>query len=127
EGRRLGDQVAQAREQKQALDKARDAYRLRNLNEVQTGKLGVDLAITANNLRAQDRMTQTANRRVGNRNCLELGGVWIDEEFDPKMPAVVVKAQSDAYFRILERQPQMREVFQLGNHLVFVTPSRTAL
>jgi Ca-activated chloride channel family protein len=39
----------------------------------------------------------------------------------------VVKAQSDAYFRILERQPQVRDVFRLGNHLVWVTPSRTAL
>jgi Ca-activated chloride channel family protein len=127
EGRRLAEALAQTREQKQALDKARAAYLRKDLGDVQTGKLGVDLAITANNLRAQERMTQTAVRRVNNRNCLELGGVWIDEGFDPMMPAVVVKAQSDAYFRILERQPQMREVLQLGNHLVFVTPNQTAL
>jgi Ca-activated chloride channel family protein len=34
---------------------------------------------------------------------------------------------SDAYFRILERHPKVREVFQLGNHLVWVTPSGTNL
>ena len=34
---------------------------------------------------------------------------------------------SDAYFRILERQPEIKEVFRLGNHLVWITPSGTAL
>ena len=54
-------------------------------------------------------------------------GVWVDEGFDPKMPTLVVKAQSDAYFRLLRRRPQLKEVFRLGNHLVWVTPSGTAL
>jgi Ca-activated chloride channel family protein len=40
---------------------------------------------------------------------------------------VVVKAQSAAYFRILERQPKMREVLALGNFIVWVSPSGTAL
>jgi Ca-activated chloride channel family protein len=51
----------------------------------------------------------------------------MDEGFDPKRPLVAVKAMSDAYFRLLERQPQLIEVFQLGNHLVWVAPSGTAL
>jgi Ca-activated chloride channel family protein len=40
---------------------------------------------------------------------------------------VTVKAMSKAYFRILERQPNLRRVFQLGNYLVWVTPSQGAL
>ena len=43
------------------------------------------------------------------------------------MPEVVVKAQSDAYFRILERHAEVKPVFQLGNHLLWVTPNGTAL
>ena len=43
------------------------------------------------------------------------------------MPVVAVKAQSDAYFRILERHGKVQEAFQLGNHLVWVTPNQTAL
>ncbi len=39
----------------------------------------------------------------------------------------MVKAQSDAYFKLLERQPKLRDVFKLGNHLVWVAPSGTAL
>ncbi len=61
------------------------------------------------------------------RNCIEVGGVWIDEGFDPKMQAVIVKAQSNAYFRILERHGRVKDVFQLGNYLVWVTPSGAAL
>ena len=53
--------------------------------------------------------------------------MWIDEAFKAKQPMLVVKAMSDAYFRILELQPAIAEVFQLGNHLVWIAPSGTAL
>ncbi|MFP6657037.1 MAG: hypothetical protein VB853_02585, partial [Pirellulales bacterium] len=38
-----------------------------------------------------------------------------------------IKAQSDAYFRILEKQPQMKEVFGLGNHVVWIAPNGKGL
>jgi Ca-activated chloride channel homolog len=95
--------------------------------EVQEGKLGVDLSCESNNLRCQTQLTQSAVRRVGASNCLEVGGVWIDEGYSPKMKTVTVKAMSAAYFRILERHKVARQAFQLGNHLVWVTPSNTAL
>ena len=94
---------------------------------MQAGRLGVDLSVDANNLRNQSRLTQTAQRRVASRNVVEYGGAWIDEDFDAKMPTVIVKSQSAAYFRMLERQPDLKEVFKLGNYLVWVTPNRTAL
>ena len=80
-----------------------------------------------NNLRNQTRLENKALRNVAGRNCIEIGGVWIDEGFDAKKPTVTVKAMSDAYFRILEKQPQVKELFQLGNYLVWVTPSGTNL
>jgi Ca-activated chloride channel family protein len=43
------------------------------------------------------------------------------------MPVMVVKAMSDAYFRILEKNGKMKDVFRLGNYLVWVSPSKTAL
>ena len=84
-------------------------------------------AATSERLRTQTRTTQTASRQAAKRQLLEVGGVWIDDGFDPKMTTVPVKAMSKAYFRILERQPSARKVFQLGNHVVWVTPSNTAL
>ncbi|MCS7045852.1 MAG: VIT domain-containing protein [Gemmataceae bacterium] len=116
-----------ALKEQKAFQQARDELARRNLQGVQEGQLGVVFAVQMNQLRHQDRVTRTASRNVQNRNLIELGGVWIDEAFDPKMPVVSVKAMSDAYFRILERHPKMREVFQLGNWIVWVTPSGTAL
>jgi Ca-activated chloride channel family protein len=122
-----GKVLAEARARKGAYDRAREALRRGERDTVQAGELGVDLSVQMQNLRNQSRLDPTAVRNVGGRNCLEVGGVWIDEGFDPKTPAVVIKAQSDAYFRILERHPRMRDVFRLGNHLVWATPSGQTL
>ncbi|HYT92809.1 MAG TPA: VIT domain-containing protein, partial [Gemmataceae bacterium] len=79
-------------------------------DEVQAGKLGVDLSCDANQLRSQTQLSQTAVRRIGSTTCLEVGGVWVDEAFDPKMKTVTIKAMSPAYFQLLEQQPSARAV-----------------
>jgi Ca-activated chloride channel homolog len=119
--------LREAGAKKRVYDEARMHLYSREQEKVQAGQLGVDLSVDANNLRNQSQLTQTALRRVASRNLLEYGGIWIDEDFDAKMPTVVIKAQSAAYFRILVRQPQIKEVYKLGNQLVWVTPNRSAL
>lgn len=118
---------ADAASKKEAFDRAKGALEQRRQSEVQVGKLGVDLAVESNNLRNQSRLTQTAVRNVAGRNVLEIGGVWIDDGYDATMATLTVKAQSPAYFRILERQPKVKDVFRLGNHLLWVAPNRMAL
>jgi Ca-activated chloride channel family protein len=66
-------------------------------------------------------------RAVNGRTCVEIGGLWIDDKFEAKQQMVVVKAQSDAYFRILEKQPGMKDVFRLGNYVVWTAPNGQAL
>jgi Ca-activated chloride channel family protein len=110
-----------------SLDEARQYFQMQQHKEVQAGKVGVDFAVQNNALRYQNRLSQTGNRYVQKRNLLDVGGVWIDEKFDAKMPTVIIKAQSPAYFRILEKRPEMKEVLALGNYLVWVSPSGTAL
>jgi Ca-activated chloride channel family protein len=119
--------AGKARDRKKTLEEARELLRRRELEGVQSGKLGVELSEQTSGLRRQNRVTQSAVRRVQDHNLLEVGGVWIDEAYDAKMKVVTVKAMSKAYFRILERHPEVRHVFRLGNHLVWVTPSNTAL
>jgi Ca-activated chloride channel family protein len=119
--------LLQAGDKLHAYDGARIALEKRKQSEVQAGKLGVDLAVQMNCLRNQCQTEFTALRQVNGRNCLEVGGVWIDEGFTPKTAYVTVKAQSEAYFRILELQPKVKDVFRLGNYLVWLTPSGTAL
>jgi Ca-activated chloride channel family protein len=118
--------LASAERQKEVLEQAR-RFLLTDLDRVQAGQLAVDLSVQSNSLREQTRLTQTATRTVAKRQCIEIGGVWIDDALDPKMKTVSVKAMSAAYFRMLERHPQLRDVFRLGNFVVWVTPSNTAL
>jgi Ca-activated chloride channel family protein len=119
--------LLQAQEKFYSYRETSDALARRDQSKVQAGKSGVDLALYCGNLRNQCQVEYTALRQVGGRNCLEVGGVWIDEGFTPKTSFVTVKAQSDAYFRILELQPKVKDVFRLGNYLVWMTPSDTAL
>jgi len=117
----------QARDRFNAYKDAEKELRGGRLDRVQNGKLAVELSCDAQVLRTQNRVTQTAQRWLGNRNALEVGGVWIDEAYQADMKTVTVKAMSNAYFRILELQPEAKKVLSMGNHLVWVTPSRTAL
>jgi Ca-activated chloride channel family protein len=116
-----------AKNKKEVYERARELLSKRDKDGVNTGKLGVDYTLEMNDLRRNTRLERTAVRNVYGRNCMEIGGVWIDDAFKAKTKAVVVKAQSDAYFRILTLHPKVKAVFQLGNHLVWITPSGTAL
>jgi Ca-activated chloride channel homolog len=119
--------LQKAKDDNRTLDIAGRNYAGNQLRENQQGKLGVDLAITSNNLRNQDRLSQTANQKANGRSVVEVGGVWIDEKYDPKVKSVTVKAQSEAYFRILEKNPKMKEVYRLGNYILWIAPNGTAL
>ena len=119
--------LADAQRLKGTLDLAYGNFRSGQWRANQVQQLGVELSVCTNNLKCQTQLNTTALRRVANRNCMEVGGVWIDEAFTSKTQTVSVKAQSEAYFRILELQPQMKDVFRLGNHVVWIAPNGTGL
>ena len=122
------DSVKGARGNFRSYDQARKWMNARDMRQVQGGNsVAVDVAVCSSNLRCQTQLTQTANRYVNGRNCLDIGGVWIDEGYNAAMKTLVIKAQSDAYFKILAKNPAMKDVFRLGNHLVYVTPNKMAL
>ena len=121
------EQLKKAMDAKGDLDRAKDALRRRDQNAVQGGKVGVDLSVQNQNFRDQITVSETAIKQISGRSMIEVGGVWIDEGFQKSMPTMVIQAQSDAYFRLLEKQPQLRKLFGLGNYLIWVTPGNTAL
>jgi Ca-activated chloride channel family protein len=116
-----------ALDQQSSLQKAQAAFESKQLYSVQNGKLGVDFAVHNNALRFQNQTVRTASRFVQNRNVVEVGGVWIDDGFNAKLETVTVKAQSEAYFKLLERHPEVKDVLLLGNYIIWVTPSGKAL
>ncbi len=122
----LAKELKDYRDKKQTHDDANRAFK-GGKDGYQTGKLGVDLAENSHQLRNQERLSLTANRQANGRQVLEVGGVWIDDAFKADMKTVVVKSQSDAYFKILEKNAAMKDVYRLGNHVVWVAPSGTAL
>ena len=123
----FADALRRAKDDSKSLQDAQSNYTTGRLRQNQEGKLGVDLSLASNTLRGQNRLSMTANQQAYGRNCVEIGGVWIDDQFAAKTKTMVIKAQSDAYFRILELQPKMKDVFRLGNHLVWIAPNGTAL
>jgi Ca-activated chloride channel family protein len=119
--------AAEALARRDALNKARGLFGKGDKDGATTGKLGVDLAVATSELRDTRRVAAAPVREAWGRRLLEVGGVWIDEGFTAKTEAVVVKAMSDAYFAILDAHPEMKRVFQTGNHLIWITPSGKAL
>jgi Ca-activated chloride channel family protein len=95
--------------------------------DIQTGKLGVDVALVLNEMRNQNQVGQKLVRQAAGRTCCNINGVWADQGFDANMKQVTIKAMSAAYFRMLERHPEMKAVFQLGTQIVWVTPSGCGL
>jgi hypothetical protein len=124
-----GDKKTQdeARRKLHVYFRAGEALARGDKSAVQEGQLGVDLSIEVEKLRQQGILSQTGERKAAGREFQLIGGIWLDREFKEKMPVVVVKAQSNAYFRILERRSEAKDLFRLGNQLVWVTPSGTAL
>jgi len=125
-GKGAGDFDAKELEQKRALDQARFALQSNN-GEARQGQIGVDLSIEMNALKNQSQLAPKAQRRVLGRNCIEVNGVWIDDQFKKDTPTLEVKAMSNAYFKLLDQHPELKGVLQLGNALVWITPSGTAL
>jgi Ca-activated chloride channel family protein len=122
------NKLKEARGNFKSYEQAKLWFNQRNLRDAQGGNaVAVDVAICSNGLRCQDRLTQTAMRNVNGRNCMDIGGVWIDEHFRAEMKTITIKAQSDAYFRVMEKNTRMKDVFRLGNYVVFVCPNGEAL
>lgn len=106
---------------------AQRALRNHSLDQTQQGKLGVDLSQQLNDMKNQSQQSQRAQRQVNSRNCVELNGVWIDDQYKKETPTLKIKTMSNAYFKILEKQPKMKEVFSLSQNVVWIAPNGTAL
>ncbi|MFT3881544.1 MAG: VIT and VWA domain-containing protein [Gemmatales bacterium] len=118
-----GDQSAD----KKMFDQARAANGEQKKEQTQQGQLGVDYAYQLNNLKNQNQQGRGAQRSANKRSCIEINGVWIDEEFKKDTPTLNIKTMSNAYFKLLEKKPEMKEVFALSPAVVWITPSGTAL
>src|SRR5262249_53345669 len=93
----------------------------------QTGKEGVDLALQLDSLKSAAQVSVGGTRQAAGRTFGQLNGGWTDLGLMAGMKTVKVKLLGDAYFLLLKKRPELKEVFRLGSRIVVVTPSGVAL
>jgi len=59
-------------------------------------------------------------RRVDERTFYFYAGFWVDGDFTDKLEKIHVKYLSDAYFQLLDKLPELKKVFALGDRLIAV-------
>jgi Ca-activated chloride channel family protein len=111
------------------LDRAKESFQFSmGKKSAQEGKLGVDLSSRLNDLKQQQQQqSRQAQKMANRRNCIEINGVWIDDQYKKETPTFAIKSMSNAYFKLLEKQPAMKEVLSLSQSVVWIAPSGTAL
>jgi Ca-activated chloride channel family protein len=77
---------------------------------------------SATSLSAADAASGVRNdasvRRAGNVTFVLHDSVWTDVRYKNSGTVLRVKPYSDAYFRLLEVQPDLREAFSVGEHVI---------
>jgi len=94
------------------------------------GKAGVDVARRLRELKESDRSgdpSAAGFRKASGTRFVLYRGLWVDERFPADAAVVSVKFGSEAYFRLLEKQPSLVEAFKLGTDVVVLTPSGRVL
>lgn len=126
-GGALGADARKKMDEISDLNRARTALLRNEKAEFQGGKLGVDLSVQNQNFKQHHLPANSPVQAFGGKNLVESGGVWVDEAFTPKMPVLIIKAQSEAYFQMLDAHPELAQLLSISNHLVWVGPSGKAL
>jgi hypothetical protein len=57
-------------------------------------------------------------RRAGDRTFTMRDGVWTDVRYKQSTTVVRVKAYSDAYFKLIEAIPDLKEPFSVGDRVI---------
>lgn len=88
------------------------------------GKAGVDVARRLRELKeseqAGDRAAGGLQKAAGTR-FISYRGFWVDERFQADAALTSIKFGGEAYFRLLEKQPQLVDAFKLGTDVIYVT------
>jgi Ca-activated chloride channel family protein len=58
--------------------------------------------------------------QIGNRTFFDKNGLWVDSEYEGKVEPVKVKAFSEAYFKLLDRVPEVGMYMALGDEIIFL-------
>jgi hypothetical protein len=60
-------------------------------------------------------VVQTGSRAFFNKN-----GLWVDTEYEGKIEPVKIQRFSDAYFKLLDKAPEVGKYYALGDEVIFM-------
>jgi Ca-activated chloride channel family protein len=98
--------------------------------EKKGGKSGVDAASYIRRLKEAERPDEGKmglSKKASGVRFFEYRSIWVDERFDGGCEVTRVKFGSDAYFKILDRRPELVEMFKIGTSVLIVTAKGKAL
>ena len=94
-----------------------------------SGKAAIDLAQRLADLKKTAGGVEEAQavRAIAGQRFRKIEDVWVDDRFDPSARVLNLQFLGAAYFRLLERHPELKEILALGDRVVWVSPSGTVL
>src|SRR6185295_20214640 len=98
-----------------AEEKERDENFARRFKD-KDGKAGVDVAGRLRQLKEAEQAGErglTGFRKAAGTRFFLYDGMWVDEKFDAAADMTLVKFGSEAYFRLIEKAPQLVEALKL--------------
>lgn len=91
-----------------------------------SGQHAVEYATQLGRLKKANEAVSAA-RTIGGKTFLHVDGIWIDETVTPDVKPVELKYLGSAYFKLLELRPELKEIFALGEHVLWVSPTGQAI
>jgi Ca-activated chloride channel family protein len=77
-------------------------------------------------VRSDGKTAVSLVKRIDERTFYFYAGFWVDGDFTDKLEKLHVKYLSDGYFSLLEKLPDLKKVFAIGERLIVVV-NKTAL
>ena len=95
-----------------------------------TGRDAVNLSEAIAKYKSSDRDEKdisAAVKTVGKKIFYLLDGVWTDRDYKKDMKATRLKYLSDEYFKLLEKQPELKKYFALGEKVIVCLDAENAV
>jgi Ca-activated chloride channel family protein len=113
---------------------AEDKYQLAKALKQDSGKEAVDASEQLSEMKDKQVAESQDERKLLTGTAKALGrkfelrdGVWTDTSWKKENEPVKVKYLGDAYFKLLEREPDLKEAFALGEQVLVVLKSGKAV
>ena len=93
-----------------------------------SGSKAIHLSESIQEYRRRDKEADSSMvRHIGDRLFTLIGGRWVDSKYKKDMKTVKVAFASDAYFKLLEKHPDLKPCFALGERVTIVLDDGTAI